>query len=132
MKNLNLALLTLLFAASCAPKGNSDVELILKKYVNFVDSVYSVNDLWKQVPDTFYITTLVDPNDPSKNTLDTVITLPEQKRSILTQNPDQGYLIDEAYKPLFDSVEAYLPKMDDEMKLKYNAAKEKYELLNHS
>jgi hypothetical protein len=98
----------------------------LVAYQNFVDSIHAQNTVWKQSTDTVYVEIPYDPNDPTLVRIDTSITPPEAKTTLLMDH-FFGASILKAYEPFKSGVEMMLPKMDDAMKKEYETSRLKFE-----
>lgn len=126
MKQLTLIAGVAVVFASCSPSATPETQKALSRYRNFVDSIYTLNESWKIYPDTDFVETPIDPTDPSKTRIDTIVTPPESKKTIL-KSPPFGASIMEAYTPLSSEIEKLVPKLDENMKKEYEASRQKFE-----
>lgn len=129
MKKLTLIACYATVLASCSSSTTPpEVQKTLTGYRNFVDSVYSLNESWKMYPDTDFVETPIDPADPSKTRIDTIVTTPEFKKSIL-KSPPFGAAIMQAHAPLKAEMEKLIPEMNENMKKEYETSRQKFESL---
>ncbi|MES2780336.1 MAG: hypothetical protein V4651_10615 [Bacteroidota bacterium] len=110
------------------PNQNVQAEQTLSNYIGFVDSVYAANEVWKMTIDTDYVEMLVNPADSAKTKVDTIITLPSSKKSMVV---DAFYKVRilEKYIPLKAEVDHQFSRLDSVSQQNYKAARKKFESL---
>lgn len=129
----NYLILASLAAAvvACTPSKDKEAQHALTAYAHFVDSVSLLNDNWKAGIDTDFVEVPIDPTDPSKIRLDTIVTLPDDKEQSILFHGYFGREIQKGYEPLKAAADAQLPKMDEEMKKAYQQSIDKFESMPH-
>jgi hypothetical protein len=123
----SLALLSSLIA--CKPSADNETQQSLKAYTIFVDSVYAQNEVWKMYPDTDFVETPYDVNDPSKTRIDTIVTAADKKEKSIMLNAFFGKIILEKYEKVKATAESKTDKMDEKMKKEFEESKQKFESL---
>jgi major membrane immunogen (membrane-anchored lipoprotein) len=118
---LPLALIVLL--AACSSK-KEEAQTALKHYTAFVDSIYQVNEEWKQKNDTDFVEMLMS---DSSIRVDTIITLPKDKKTMVGEASGYHEGIMFQYMPLLKDVERTWGEMDEEMQNTLNASKKKFD-----
>jgi hypothetical protein len=113
---------------ACAPSADKEALQTLTAYTQFVDSIYQMNESWNTGIDTSFTEVPIDPNDPSKVRIDTIVTTPENRAN------NQFYslfkeTIHKEYDPMKASLDAKVDKMDEPMKKAYQQSVEKFESL---
>lgn len=126
MKYLTIIGTATLFLFSCSSSNESSSKKALVAYQNFVDSIYAQNTVWKQSTDSTYVETPYDPNDPNLVRIDTIITPPEAKTTLL-MDEFWGASLMKTHESLKSGVEMMLPKMDEAMKKEYETSRLKFE-----
>lgn len=115
---------------SCSQPKNIEAQKALKAYTHFVDSIAQWNEVWKTQTDTLFVETPIDPNDPSKVVVDTIVSTPEEKAKSSIKSDNLfgfGKQIEENYQQLNDVITAQMNNMDDIMKKEYEQSKAIYE-----
>jgi hypothetical protein len=116
------------FLVACSSSNQSQSEQALSRYTHFVDSIYSQNEIWKSKADTDFVEMAINPSEPSVIRLDTVITPPESKTTLLQDNFMSKPILT-AYEPLQKEMELLAPTMEQSMKDQYHQARQKFESL---
>lgn len=115
---------------ACRPAADPKAQQALNAYTHFVDSIVQVNETWKFAVDSDFVEVPVDPSDPSKVRIDTIVTLPETKaKSSIVFAPYWEKVIMEEYAALRTAAESNIAGMDESMKKRYAEANAKYETL---
>ena len=119
----------LLGLIACTPSADKETQQSLATYTQFVDSVYAQNEAWKMYPDTDFVETPYDVNDPSKTRIDTIVTAADKKEKSIMLNAFFGKIILEKYEKVKAAVESKAAKMDEKMKKEFEESKQKFESL---
>lgn len=123
----SLALLSSLIA--CTPSADKETQQSLATYIQFVDSIYAQNEIWKTTTDTIYQEVPIDVNDPTLIKLDTIITPPGKKDKSIVLSKFWGEQILSDYEKVKATAESKRDKMDEKMKKEYEASNQKFESL---
>lgn len=117
--------LAVLFS-SCSSSTDSAAQRCLSRYQTFVDSIYTQNERWRKTTDTDFIEMPYDPSNPALVRIDTVVTPPESKTTLL-MDEFLGTPILNAYHPLKMEVDIHIAQMDEKMKQEYEISRQKFE-----
>lgn len=123
MKTPLFCLLVLL--AACSP-GKKQVQTVLHEYTMFVDSIYSINEKWKQKNDTEIVEMLLDANTTK---FDTIITLAKDKKTMVGESSGHHEGIMRQYRPLLKAVEQDSALMDEEMRKTFATVRQRFDNL---
>lgn len=126
MKQLTFIAAVAFVFANCSSAHDPAAQKALTGYKNFVDSIYAKNETWKLTADTDIVETSYDPNNPALVRMDTIVTPPDSKTSVV-QDDFLGTQILKSYSPLKAEVDALVPKMDENMKKEYETSRQKFE-----
>lgn len=126
MKQLTFITAIAFIFANCSSSHDPAAQKALMSYRDFVDSIYTQNEAWKMTSDTDVVEIPIDPNDPTTVRIDTIVTPPESKTTVV-QDEFLGTQILKAYEPLKTDVEANVSKMDEKMKKEYETSRQKFE-----
>lgn len=113
---------------SCSSSIDPATQRALNQYQTFVDSIYAKNETWRKTTDTDFVEMPYDPSDPALIRIDTIVTPPESKTTIV-MDEFLGTPILDAYHPLKMEVEIHLSQMDEKMKQQYEKSRQKFESL---
>jgi hypothetical protein len=111
---------------NCSSPKDPAAQKALAGYKNFVDSVYTLNETMAMGVDTTFVEIPIDPNDPGKITIDTVVTLPDSNSSMVRFHLFRDGIL-KAHESLQSEAESLSSKMDDGMKKEYEASRQKFE-----
>jgi hypothetical protein len=126
MKTAVISSIILCALMSCLSEKGKEARVSLKSYESFVDSISNVNDQWKLTNDTDFVESLVDVNTTA---IDTIITLAKNKKTMVARSSGYHEAIMAAHNKVLKDVEKSLAELNDEMKRRFDASKQKFDAL---